>query len=128
MRPLICATFLLTLTFGCSQPGSMVQVTGTLKNADGSPLVFEVGTVVFQATEGATHASGSVQRDGSFTMMTKKPGDGVKPGHYKVALQLWKSYSSVIPAVSKKYMDAATSPLEATVDPSHTHFDFLIKE
>lgn len=118
----------LPLACGCSKHSDMLQVTGTVKNADGSPLVFEAGSVNFQATEGAGHATGPVQPNGSFTMMTKKPGDGVKPGSYKVALQLWKNYSKLIPAAPKKYADPATSPLEATVDSGHTHFDFVVEK
>jgi hypothetical protein len=118
----------LVLLVGCSRHSDTLNVTGNVKNADGSPLTFEAGSVIFQATEGSSHASGSVQPDGSFTMMTKKPGDGVKPGHYKVAIQLWKSYRDSIPAVPKKYTDPATSQLEANVDSIHTHFDFTIEK
>jgi hypothetical protein len=106
----------------------MVQVTGTVKNADGSPLPFESGSIVFTGTDGKNHASGSLQPDGSFTMATKKPGDGVKPGHYKVTLGLWKNYHDLIPAVPKRYMDPTTTPLEATVDADHSHFDFVIEK
>lgn len=128
MPRLTAALLLLILASGCSKHSDLVQVTGTVKNADGSPLVFEAGSVNFQAMEGAGHATGSVQPDGSFTMMTKKPGDGVKPGRYKVAVQLWKSYSKLIPAAAKKYADPMASPLEATVDAGHTHFDFIVEK
>jgi hypothetical protein len=122
---LIAFTLLLA---GCGHSSETVQVTGTVKNADGSPLAFEAGSIVFQGTEANNHASGSVKPDGSFTMMTKKPGDGVKPGHYMVTLGLWKNYRDLIPAIPKRYTDPTTTPLEATVDADHTQFDFTVEK
>jgi hypothetical protein len=118
----------LLLAAGCGKAGGPLPVTGTVKYKDGSPLAFEVGSVIFRSTDGTTNASGAVQPDGSFTMMTKKPGDGVKPGQYKVAVQLWKNYANLTPAVASKYRDLETSGLEANVDASHTHFDFTIEK
>src|SRR5262245_53218763 len=99
MRRIAAFTVVALAVVGCGHKSDLGQVTGTVKNADGSPLRFEAGPVIFQAAEGNSHATGAVQPDGSFTMMTKKPGDGVKPGHYKVVIQLWKSYKDFIPAV-----------------------------
>jgi hypothetical protein len=118
----------LLLVAGCGKSGGLIPVTGTVKYADGSPLTIEAGSVIFQAAEGTGNANGAVQQDGSFTMMTKKPGDGVKPGNYKVAVQLWKSYRNLTPAIAKKYTDPSTSGLEATVDSSHTTFDFTVEK
>jgi hypothetical protein len=117
---------------GCGGGDEALQVTGVVKNADGSPIPCESGTVLFQPTasgENATgqHASGAVNPDGTFSMMTKVPGDGVKPGPYKVVLQLWKSYRDGKLAVPKEYGDASTTPLEATVDRDHTHFEFKVE-
>jgi hypothetical protein len=120
------------LLVGCGGGDQAVQVSGTVTNADGSPIACESGTVLFQpATSGeptsGKHATGSVNPDGTFTMMTKVQGDGVKPGQYKVVLQIWKSYREGTLAVPKKYGDATTTPLEATVDSDHTQFDFKIE-
>jgi hypothetical protein len=109
-----------------------IQVTGAVTNPDGTPIQCESGTVLFQPAasgENATgqHASGEVKPDGTFTMMTKVQGDGVKPGQYKVVLQLWKSYRDGKLAVPKKYGDVTTTPLEATVDGDHTHFEFKVE-
>jgi hypothetical protein len=73
-------------------------------------------------------ASGAIEDDGSFTLMTQQPGDGVAPGDYKVVLKVWKDYRRQIPAVPQKYTDAATSPLEATVDDDHVEFDFVVEQ
>lgn len=128
MRCTTSLLVLLTLAAGCGKTGDLVPVTGKVKYADGSPLSFEAGSVIFQAAEGSGNASGAVQSDGTFTMMTKRSDDGVKPGTYKVAVQLWKNYSKLLPAVASKYADPDTSGLEATVDADHTDFDFTVEQ
>jgi hypothetical protein len=115
------------LMAGCGGGDESLQVTGVVTNADGSPIQCESGTVLFQPVGTGQHASGEVQPDGAFAMMTKVPGDGMKPGQYKVVLQLWKSYRDGKLAVPKEYGDASTTPLEATVDADHTHFEFKVE-
>ena len=117
------------LAIGCAGAKSdLLQVTGTVKNADGSAVAApQGGTILFLPNGGGEAASGDVKEDGSFTMMTKQPGDGVKAGNYKVVLQLWKDYRAGTLAVPKKYGDASTTPLKATVDADHTHFDFIVE-
>ena len=117
---------------GCGGGDEALQVTGVVTGANGSPIQCESGSILFQPTgsgEKATgkHATGSVAPDGTFKMMTKVPDDGVQPGQYKVVLQLWKSYRDGTLAVPKKYGDASTTPLEATVDGEHTHFEFKVE-
>ena len=116
-----------TLLVGCGGGDAALQVTGAVTNPDGSPIACESGTVLFQPAGSGENASGSVAADGTFTMMTRVPGDGVKPGQYKVVLQLWKSYREGTLAVPKTYGDATTTPLDATVDADHTHFEFKIE-
>jgi hypothetical protein len=122
--------FAVALMTGCGG-SEAIQVTGAVTNADGTPIQCESGKVLFQPTgtgeSAGQHASGAVNPDGTFAMMTKVPGDGVKPGQYKVVLQLWKSYRDGKLAVPKKYSDATTTPLEATVDGDHTHFEFKVE-
>lgn len=119
--------FAAALLVGCGGGDQALQVSGTVTNADGSPIKCESGTVLFQPAGSGENASGSVAADGTFTMMTKVQGDGVKPGQYKVVLQMWKSYRDGTLAVPKKYGDATTTPLEATVDGDHTHFEFKVE-
>jgi hypothetical protein len=115
------------LMAGCGGGDEAIQVTGVVLNADGSPIACESGTVLFQPAASGQNATGSVAADGTFTMMTKVQGDGVKPGQYKVVLQLWKNYREGALAVPKKYGDVTTTPLEATVDEDHTHFEFKVE-
>lgn len=118
----------LTVLLGCGDAGENVPVTGTVKNADGSDLSFESGLVVFEpTTDEGKAASGAVEPDGSFLMMTETPGDGVAPGNYKVVLKIWTSYRGQVPAVPEQYTDAATTPLTATVDVDNDRFDFVVE-
>lgn len=119
----------LLLSFGCSgSGGALVPVTGTVKNADSSPLAFEAGTVSFFPSGAEKPASGTVDQSGSFTMTTTAPNDGVQPGKYKVVIQLWKNYRDLVPAMPVVYGDVATTPLEVTVDADHGHFDFSLEK
>ena len=122
----------IAMMAGCGGGDEALQVTGVVKGADGSPIPCEGGTVLFQpATTGENasgkHATGGVKSDGTFEMMTRTPGDGMQPGQYKVVLQLWKNYNKQELAVPKKYGNASTTPLEATVDGDHTHFEFKVE-
>jgi hypothetical protein len=119
----------LVASLGCGgSSDELIPVSGTVKFADGSPASFESGRVVFEPVAGGPSASGSVEQDGTFAMMTATPGDGVKPGQYKVVVQLWTNYRDQKLAVPDKYGDASTTPLEATVDEDHTHFDLTVEK
>lgn len=125
LKPLLLIA-ITVFAIGCSPAGN-VPVTGTVKNADGSDLQFESGQVVFQPSGEGRAASGAVEPDGSFTMMTERAGDGVLPGEYKVMLKIWKSYRDQTLAVPDAYADASTTPLTITVDADNTHFDLVVE-
>lgn len=55
---------------------------GTVTLEDGKALT--KGMVVFESADGTQMARGMVQSDGSYQLSTGKPGDGVKPGRYRV--------------------------------------------
>jgi hypothetical protein len=118
------------LALGCEDSkGNLLTVTGTVRFADGSPIVADQGgMILFMPDGGGKTPTGEVQADGAFTMMTEKPGDGVKPGKYKVVLQLWQDYRAGKLAVPAKYGDHTQTPLEVTVDADHTHFDLKVEK
>jgi hypothetical protein len=122
--------FLLTLVplWGCGASGEMVDVSGTVKYADGSPVTGESPLVVFEPTAEGKAASGTINPDGTFEMMTLKPGDGVQPGKYKVVLRVFKNYRAQTLAVPEKYGSASTTPLEVAVDDDNTHLDFVVEK
>jgi hypothetical protein len=129
MARLIALLSLIALLGGCGGAGEgRLPVSGTVKNADGTVPTGESALVWFEPVAEGRAASGSIQEDGSFSLMTQTPGDGVAPGDYKVVLKIWKNYRAQTPAVPKQYTDAATTPLEATVDTYHTHFDFVVEK
>jgi hypothetical protein len=117
----------VVLVIGCGGDETL-PVTGTIKDKDGTVVAAQQGgKVLFMPIEAGKAATGSVEADGTFTMMTESPGDGMQPGKYKVVLQLWKDYRAGTLAVPDTYGDAATTPLEATVDADNNHFDFVIE-
>jgi hypothetical protein len=74
----LCAVALPAV--GCG--GGSYPVTGTVTLDDGSPLT--KGLVVFESSDGTSMARGQVQSDGNYQLSTSRPGDGVKPGRYRV--------------------------------------------
>lgn len=112
---------------GCADGDEALQVTGTVKFADGSPVTGESGTVAFHPAGEGKAASGAIEPDGSFAAMTKLPGDGMQPGDYKVTLHVFKNYREQILAVPERYADEAATPLEASVDSDNDHFDFVVE-
>ena len=113
------------LLSGCgaaSGPG-MTAVSGTV-TLDGKPA--GPGTVAFVPVNGTGNpATGNISASGSFQMSVHKPGDGVYPGDYKVAVTIEKTpahgdekgnlypptYSS-----PEKYMNPETSGFTITVE------------
>lgn len=133
IRPAISCVLSVAMfmVMGCGGGGDseLMPVTGTVKNADGSTIVSkDGGKVLFMPNGSGRAATGNVEQNGTFTMMTEKPGDGMMPGNYKVMLQIMKDYRAGTLAVPEKYGDVATTPLEATVDADNNHFDFVIEK
>lgn len=70
---------------GCS--GGLVPIQGQLVWTDGSPATELKGSkVTFSIPEFRSSARGVVQDDGSFTMSTLSPGDGVYTGTHYVGI------------------------------------------
>jgi hypothetical protein len=109
-RRLALLAVALVTAAGCST--GRYPVTGRVVYTDGSPLT--EGTVVAEAGEGAEKvmAQGDVRPDGTFEWGTLRPGDGARPGRYRVA---------VLP---RALGDAeASSGVRPAVDGRFTHFE-----
>jgi hypothetical protein len=86
-----CGIFLLALfglcvCLGCgSETGleGLVEVSGLI-TYDGKPV--EAATVAFVPEGEGRAASGMTDADGKFQLTTLKPGDGARPGRYKVTV------------------------------------------
>ena len=61
----------------------MTKAGGTIKYK-GKHL--EAGTIEFYPVNGGRTARANIEPDGSFTVSYRKPGDGLPPGEYKVAV------------------------------------------
>jgi hypothetical protein len=116
---------------GCGPAGlKLYPVTGTVKFADGTVPQGEFARVTFQPTGGAVDvkaASGDIQPDGSFQLMTIVPGDGALAGDYKVIVTVTKGYPDMVSLIGSEYGNAQDTPLNATVKAGEpNHFDFVV--
>jgi len=118
----LAALVLLAGVGGCS---GRYPVTGKVAFADGAPL--EEGTVVCEMKEGdqTIMARGTLQRDGTFKLGTEKPGDGAKPGKYRVLVMprsLTDAEAAITPPIiDPKWQRYETSGLELEVKPQGTN-------
>ena len=117
-------TFLLLLLLfcGCS---NRVQVKGKVTYDTGEPVT--MGTVKFVGEK--TQAIGHIQKDGTYRLGEIKPGDGVVPGTYGVAVYSKDgadtSYAPTKYFVDPKFEEPATSGLVCEVKKRMT-FDITV--
>lgn len=110
----------------------MYQVSGKVLYKDGSVPKAPITLVRFEPTPNSTAeirkaATGEIGPDGSFTLNTRKPGDGVYAGEYHVAFTLCKSATDTKPMIPNKYAYANQSPYTITVDGDKTGLSYEIE-
>jgi len=119
VRSFTLATFILC-TVGCGSSG-LVSVKGKVTYND-KPVTG--GTITFAAEDKAS-AYGEILPDGSYSLMTEKPGDGATPGAYKVFVVAMQDQGDLMPEdrnplpapmVPAKYTSLATTDLTADVE------------
>lgn len=127
LRLLIPALALLAA--GCAS--GRYPVAGRVTYEDGTPV--EAGTVIGEATvDGkAVGVQGNIEKDGSFTWGSDKPGDGAPPGTYKVLVQPRALGDAELgegkrPAVAGKYTKFASSGLTFEVKPEKNVFNITV--
>jgi hypothetical protein len=111
---------------GCGR--DFYPVHGTVTFPDGTPL--PGGLVICEMTEGdkTFMARGAIQKDGTFRLSTEKPGDGARPGKYRVLVTPVEVYEPdearglravprKSPGIDGRYLDYQTSGLELEVKP-----------
>lgn len=116
MAPRVIVCFTIGIV-GCGP--KMHPARGTVTLEDGTPL--NKGLVIFERVEGGPPltARGNIQSDGRYELSTEKPGDGVPPGRYTVAINPLDN--SDAPDEQKKlpfdikYLNHKTSGLEYVV-------------
>jgi hypothetical protein len=106
---------------GCSHGPSMVHVSGKVLNKDGSVPAGGVRIIRFEPIQTAGEerkgriASGNIEKDGSFDLFTRTPGDGVMPGRYNVTFTIWKGEHDRVALIPDSYASAATTPYKDVV-------------
>jgi hypothetical protein len=122
------------LLAGCGgPPASLVPVEGTVVFAGGKVPDAAVATVHFEPVADGPQqirkvASGTIGPDGRFTLMTRRPDDGVIPGRYRVFFTIEKTFAGRERLVPARYASAEETPFEVTVEPrSNPPFRFEIE-
>ncbi|MDR0336274.1 MAG: carboxypeptidase-like regulatory domain-containing protein [Planctomycetaceae bacterium] len=113
--------FVFPLIFGCGHP----KVTGTVKFDDGTPLTS--GGVTFINLP--YQAGGTIKSNGSYEIFESKPGDGVRPGTYRVTVSATTGGGSdgmpLVHLVDPKFENSSTSGLTCEVK-GNTVFDIIV--
>jgi hypothetical protein len=110
----------------------MYQVSGKVLNKDGS-VPRGLGAIHFEPTAESTAmirkvATGVIGKDGTFELMTRKPGDGVYQGEYAVTIAVTKGATDPTPLSPQKYGSASTTPFpKVTVDHNMSDLKYEIE-
>jgi len=128
LLPWVLAAPLVLPNGGCSSAGQY-PVSGKVVDPAGQPIAgLEGAQIVFTMVNGPTSSVGEITADGSFTLFTEKPGDGVPPGEYEVNIpRRYLDPEHPAPqAIETKYEMPTTSGLKATVEPKKNTFEFKV--
>jgi hypothetical protein len=135
---------LVPVAYGCGSNSGlpdMVPIRGEVLYK-GKPLSEGEGTVVYLPAESGTsrQATGAIQSDGTFQLMTMQPGDGAMKGKYTIVVYCYKPHPSATLSreeydkqlragkldrgslIPDRYSNPATSGLSDVVDDSHSGF------
>ena len=111
---LICVSF----TLGC---GGKTTVTGQITFPNGEPLT--TGSIVFEAD--GYQAYSRIDQNGFYALGEITPGDGVRPGEYKIKILATTGGGSdgepLVNHVAPKYGNVAMSELTCTVKGKMVH-------
>src|SRR5207247_8275621 len=109
---------------GCGR--GLYPVHGKVTFPDGTPLPGGVVVCETKAVDKTFMARGEVQKDGTFRLGTEKPGDGARPGKYRVLVNPPVTYVPDEargiraveirgPVIDARFSDRTTSGLELEV-------------
>ena len=132
MHRLSLIFFGLCCLAGCQHGPEMYQVSGHVHLKDGGVPKAPIALIRFEPAKDSTatirkNATSAIAPDGSYTLYTRKPGDGVHKGEYKVAFTFCKSAVDTKPMVPQKYWDLYESPYSVTVDGNLEDQDFEVE-
>ena len=119
MRRTLLMAAVPALLAGCGSDPKLIRVEGTVTYR-GRPLTN--GMINFEPTDpakGDEAASALIGPDGRYRLRTRKPGDGIAPGSYRVAVRSdAEPAGSGASAIPPEYESADRSPLTADVAPT----------
>jgi hypothetical protein len=132
IKPQNCFLFIvfliLLLQTGC---GNNVGLGGKVAFEDGQPLT--AGTVCFETS--TYLARGTIRENGTYTVGSVTPTDGIPPGNYNVYISNAVKYVGINektneeiwePFIDKKFTSADTSGLTIDVSASTKKFDIVV--
>jgi hypothetical protein len=126
-RRLACLAAAALLLSGCGDDRpktALVRGTVTYRN---KPV--PNGTIIFIPADG-TAATGTIGRDGSYTLTTFRQGDGAILGTHKVVVMALKETDNTPapPIVPLKYMSQTASDLRAEVQEGENTINFDLED
>jgi hypothetical protein len=129
---LIALLSCLCLAVGCEKGPAMYKVSGKVKLKDGSIPKASVCLVNFTPTKDSKaevrrNATGAIGPDGSFTMNTRLPDDGVHAGEYSVVFNVAKNPMAPVSLLLPKYTDVHSPPYTVKVDHDINDLDYTIE-
>jgi hypothetical protein len=116
---------------GCNS--GMHPVSGVVKLADGTPATALSGEeITFTSTDRPVMARAEIGPDGRFNAYTNRPGDGMAPGTYKVAIS-WTDDPVVRKGKGKNrapfdpsMTDAEKSEVTVTINPGTNDLEITL--
>jgi hypothetical protein len=117
VRAAVALLVLAVVMTGCSRRFPMAEVSGKV-TLDGKPL--SDATVMFVPEKGFA-AAGTLQPDGTFRLISGRPGNGAVIGSHKVAVMPADPLKAHFPA---KYQNAETSGFSVEVKAGKNSFEF----
>ena len=110
----------------------MYQVRGKVTYKDGSVPkgILAIVTLTPTGDSSATvrkGASGPIQSDGTFEMVTRVPGDGVHRGEYAVTFRVLRDATTLTSLINPKYSSPVTPPFAVTVDHDISDLSYQIE-
>jgi hypothetical protein len=121
--------YLIGLFLCCGCGSGQVGISGTVIYEDGSPV--REGTVCGELVDGGKDMVQGVIHNGAFSLATTKPGDGVRPGKYKILIQCRglgdaEKAAGKQPAIDGKYGAYDTSGLTLDVTTARRDVRFTV--
>jgi hypothetical protein len=116
--PVLAIAVVLLSLAGCSRGPRLYPVKGKViwdNGAEAGELAG--GLVICESEDGKVGARGDIEKDGSFQLMTYKPGDGLLPGKHRVAVVEYSPREPPPPPIiDRTYSRLESSPLEMNVE------------